>query len=75
VGSEFLFAMPSVLSGVARTLDLGATLDSYNDSLNEALADAKALYADWRSVGEALSQAAVSVAAEPELHAREIVEK
>ena len=56
MGSEFLFAMPSVLSGVARSLDLGATFDSYNERLTEELADAKALYADWRTVGEALAE-------------------
>lgn len=49
--------MPSMLSGVARSFDLGATFDGYNESPTEALADARALYADWRSVGEGLAQA------------------
>lgn len=77
VGSDFLFGMPSVLSGVARTLDLGATFDSYNESLNGAIADAKALYADWRTVGEALVEAAETVAPEtrPVERTPELVEK
>ena len=54
MGSDFLFAMPSVLSGEARSLDLGATFDSYNESVNEQLADAKALSSDWWSIGRAL---------------------
>lgn len=67
MGSEFLFARPSVLSGVARTLDLGATFDSYNESPNEVMADARALYADWRTVGATLVVAADVVAGEPEV--------
>ena len=56
--------MPSVLSGVARTLDLGATFDSYNESPNETIADARALYADWRTIGETLARAAETVRCE-----------
>lgn len=68
MGSEFLFARPSVLSGIARSLDLWGTFDSYNESPNEAIADARALHADWRSVGESLAN---SIAAAPNI---EIVE-
>lgn len=57
MGSNFLFAMPSVLSGVARSLDLGATFDEYNSSQTEQEADRKALCADWYAVGDALSEA------------------
>jgi hypothetical protein len=61
VGSDFLFAVPSTLSGVARTLDLGATFNEYNESKDEATADAKALYADWRTIGETLVEATDTV--------------
>ena len=60
--------MPSTLSGVARTLDLDGTFDSYNESKDEANADAKALYSDWRAVGQSLVEAAETVAEQqPEL--------
>ena len=52
--SDFLFARPSFLSGMARTLDLGANFDEYNISNSPELADSRALYNDWRAVGEAL---------------------
>jgi hypothetical protein len=44
--SDFLFAGSSWLSGAARTLDLAATFDDYNISLNPAQADWVALNAD-----------------------------
>jgi len=69
--------MPSTLSGVARTLDLGATFDEYNESLTVALADAKALYVDWCLVGESLCEAMNRFAeAEPDVaqQATELVE-
>jgi len=46
-----LFAMPNFFRGAARVLDLGGTLNVYNESANEAEADAKALSSDWRQVG------------------------
>jgi hypothetical protein len=61
--SDFLFATPSVLSGVSRTLDLGATFDSYNESASEALADTRALLADWAAVGNSLTNAAAYTSA------------
>ncbi len=51
MGSTFLFAMPSALAGASRTLDLGATFDSYNASLPPEEADRIALYLDWAAVG------------------------
>ncbi len=54
---DFLFAMPSRLSGAARTLDLGGTFDEYNNSPAGQLADARALFADWWMVGEYLVDA------------------
>lgn len=49
--SDFLFARPSFLGGVARILDLGGTIKIYNDSPSELIADIIALRADWKAVG------------------------
>lgn len=54
---DFLFATPSWLSGAARTLDLTGQFDDYNDSPTVEMADAKALFVDWRIVGESLVSA------------------
>src|SRR5712691_12811822 len=45
------------LSGAARSLDLGATVDADHERPRDALADATALYADWQAVGDSLRQA------------------
>ena len=42
--TDYLFAMPSFLTGVARLLDLSGRFDVYNDSSDEAIADARAIY-------------------------------
>ena len=47
-----LFATPSLLEGMARTLDLGGTFTSYNTARSAAEADFLALRSDWRAVGE-----------------------
>jgi hypothetical protein len=47
-----LFAEPSFLEGVARLVDLGATLNVYNESGTPAEADQQALLSDWMTVGE-----------------------
>ena len=44
-------------SGVARLLDFWGYFDAYNISLNTSEADARALYSDWRTVGEQLNEA------------------
>lgn len=49
--TDFLYARPSFLGGVARTLDLGGTLKEYNQSPDADTADAKALASDWFIVG------------------------
>lgn len=53
--SDYLFATPSFFSGVARTLDLGATFDDYNDSAKPAIADNIAVFLDLRAVGNDLA--------------------
>jgi hypothetical protein len=55
--SDFLFARPSFLGGMARIFDFGGTLKIYNDSPNGAIADEKALRADWKAVGDCLRSA------------------
>lgn len=54
---DLLFARPSWLSGVARSLDLAGQFDDYNESATGEMADAKALFCDWRIVGESLANA------------------
>ena len=55
--SDFLFAQPSVLYGLARLFDLGGTFDVYNESPTPGAADAWALLNDWCHVGQDLSAA------------------
>ena len=50
--SDFLFAQPSVVFGVARLLDLFGQFDRYNQSRTEKEADAKGLYCDWHATGQ-----------------------
>ena len=52
--SSFLFAEPSFVEGMSRVLDLGGTLNVYNVSPTGKQADSRALYADWRAVGQAI---------------------
>lgn len=51
-GTDFLFPRPSVWYGLARLIDLGAMLDSYNDRETPEEADRIALYLDWLAVGK-----------------------
>ena len=46
----YLFANPSFLSGIARTLDLGGHYDAYNFSLTTEEADEKEILDDWHRV-------------------------
>ena len=55
--STFLFADPSFLYGVAHLLDFEGTFTAYNYSRNRPEADAKALFYDWFTVGQALNDA------------------
>ena len=50
--SDFLFAQPSLLSGVSRLLDLGGVFDDYNRSRNGMEADNRAGWVDWGTVGQ-----------------------
>lgn len=55
--SELLFARPSLIGGLSRVLDLGATLTEYNRSKSEAEADARAIASDWKAVGVDIERA------------------
>ena len=55
--TTFLFAIPTFFSGCARLLDLGSVYDLYNVSQDESVADARALYSDFRMVGQDLQKA------------------
>lgn len=46
--SDFLFARPTLLEGLARILDWGGTLSEFN---RHAHADRVAIAMDWRMVG------------------------
>ena len=47
-----LYANPSTIEGIARVVDLGATLQEYNTSMTEEQADFKAIRNDWRAIGD-----------------------
>jgi hypothetical protein len=57
VKSDFLFAQPSLTSGIARVFDLWGQFDEYNRSETPAEADAKAIAADWLVIGQDLNDA------------------
>lgn len=57
--SGFLTADPSFVSGAARLLDWWGLYDTYNVSRNGQEADAKAMFSDWRIVGQDLADAMV----------------
>lgn len=52
--SDFLFARPSLLRGMAAVLDFGGTLIVYNDSVSAEVADETALKLDWAMVADDL---------------------
>ena len=52
--SSVLFASPSFLCGIARTLDLGAQLDSYNSGATPEQSNRLALFSDWLAVADDL---------------------
>jgi hypothetical protein len=48
--STFLFTTPSAIQGAGSVLDLAGQLAAYNESINEAAADLRALRADHAAV-------------------------
>ena len=59
--SDFLYACPSFLEGVARIMDFGNTLNEYNYSKDDEEADEKAFRMDWMIVGADLRKAMEAV--------------
>ena len=55
--TDFLFAQPSFFYGLARTLDIGAAFDAYNQSATPKKADQLALASDWAVVRQDLLNA------------------
>jgi hypothetical protein len=55
--TDFLFARPSFLEGVARVIDLGSTLQVYNTSDTPEQADRRALSEDFAAVGDDMREA------------------
>ena len=50
--TDYLFAMPSFLSGMGRVLNLGGVHTDYNQNLTPQEADRKALASDFKAVGD-----------------------
>ena len=55
--TDFLFAEPSELFGVARLWDFSGRFDAYNYSGSTEEADVKATLCDWAIVGNDLKRA------------------
>lgn len=56
---DILFNQPSVISGVARTIDLYATYTEYNYSKSPEEADKKALFSDINRIKKDFHNAAL----------------
>jgi hypothetical protein len=57
IQSDFLFARPSFVEGVARMVDFGGSLNTYNTAPTGEEADARAMYEDWEALGADLKAA------------------
>jgi len=51
IRTDFLFAQPGFLFGLARLFDFSGAFDRYNASRTENEADARATLADWHLTG------------------------
>lgn len=65
MSSDYLFVRPSFTRGLARTLDLAGSLDSYNWAGSGQEADALAARVDWCLVGADLVDAMREYGAKP----------
>jgi hypothetical protein len=65
--TDFLYARPSFLEGMARVLDIGGTLQQYNVSATGEDADARALAADVHAIGADLRRVMADYAKECEV--------
>jgi hypothetical protein len=57
--TDFLYARPTFAAGAARLFDFGGLFDSYNESVTDEEADAKAISSDWALVGADILNALV----------------
>lgn len=64
--TDFLYARPSFIEGLAGLIDFGGTLNVYNASVSEEQADAIALLCDWRMIGQDLTEASLTLEKEAE---------
>ena len=55
--SDYLFASPSFWEGMARIVDFGNTMNEYNSSPSDDIADEVSLRMDWGAVGYSLQKA------------------
>ncbi len=58
--SDYLFAKPSFIGGMARLFDFAGTLNSYNISPSGEIADARAFQEDWEAIGDDMRNALVA---------------
>jgi hypothetical protein len=68
--SSILFACPSFIEGAARAFDLSNSMSEYNRSETGELADGRALYADWRLIGDEIRRAMEVFASVQEVDAK-----
>ena len=52
MSTDFLFAQPSYLSGLASMFDFAGALGEYNTAPTGEEADARALTMDWRAIAD-----------------------
>jgi hypothetical protein len=69
-----LFVNPSFLSGFARVLDLGRTLNEYNYSMTPEVADYYSVKSDWKMVGQDIQFAMAGLQNEIDTHEQEQAE-
>ena len=55
--SDFLFARPSFIAGLGTAIDLGGTMEIFNESPSPEEADFLALRNDWCTVGKDIRNA------------------
>ena len=63
--SSFMFTVPNVWEGVARTFDLAGDYDEYNGLWEGSESDEAALRQDWCAVGDALREAIATAGYRP----------
>lgn len=59
--TDFLFAMPSFISGFGSVIDLGGTMEIFNESRSPSEADRLAMANDWAVVGNDIRNAMASI--------------